>query len=203
MQTDRRRGYHHSPASTTLLSLFLYPFAFKPTRSWDQTRTEMSEERCSELTRPSSNTTAASNSCGDSPSRHQTIVIKSAQGSSSSAADKKCNTTSGKGVSGARNGRKRVMANERERERTKSLNQALEILRNRLPAPEAEKRSKIQTLRMAKRYIEFLAKLKRISQQQAVDGANNNNLTIDQQIQNHPDILTYKFYKFRLESQND
>lgn len=53
--------------------------------------------------------------------------------------------------------RKRVMANERERERTKSLNQALEILRNRLPCGEAEKRSKIQTLRMAKIYIEFLA----------------------------------------------
>lgn len=65
-----------------------------------------------------------------------------------------------------KNVRKRVMANERERERTKSLNQALELLRNRLPCPEAEKRSKIQTLRMAKEYIEFLAKFKQISQQQ-------------------------------------
>lgn len=57
------------------------------------------------------------------------------------------------------------MANERERERTKSLNQALEILRERLPVPEAEKRSKIQTLRMAKEYIEFLAKFKHVSPQ--------------------------------------
>ena len=56
--------------------------------------------------------------------------------------------------------RKRHMANERERERTKSLNEALEILRNRLPVPEAEKRSKIQTLRTAKEYIEFLARLR-------------------------------------------
>lgn len=51
------------------------------------------------------------------------------------------------------------MANERERERTKSLNQALEILRNRIPVPDAEKRSKIQTLKMAKVYIEFLHEL--------------------------------------------
>lgn len=65
--------------------------------------------------------------------------------------------------------KKRVLANERERERTKSLNQALEVLRNRIPAPEAEKRSKIQTLRMAKLYIEFLAKFKHIKSQQVYD----------------------------------
>lgn len=63
--------------------------------------------------------------------------------------------------------RKRHMANERERERTKSLNEALEILRNRLPVPEAEKRSKIQTLRTAKEYIEFLARLRRTAQESA------------------------------------
>lgn len=67
---------------------------------------------------------------------------------------------------GAKNGRKRVMANERERERTKSLNEALAILRNKIPVEEQEKRSKIQTLRMAKVYIEFLAKFKELSQQQ-------------------------------------
>lgn len=73
----------------------------------------------------------------------------------------RCNSAAGHPQ---RNVRKRVMANERERERTKSLNQALEILRNRLPVPEAEKRSKIQTLRMAKEYIEFLARFKHIAQ---------------------------------------
>lgn len=62
--------------------------------------------------------------------------------------------------------RKRVIANKRERERTKSLNQALETLRNRLPVSETEKRSKIQTLRMAKEYIEFLSNLERLARVQ-------------------------------------
>lgn len=60
------------------------------------------------------------------------------------------------GLGPARVVRKRVKANERERERTKSLNEALEVLRNRLPIDETHKRSKIQTLRLAKDYIEFL-----------------------------------------------
>lgn len=68
-----------------------------------------------------------------------------------------------------KNVRKRVMANERERERTRSLNQALEILRNRLPVPEAEKRSKIQTLRMAREYIEFLARFKKLQSNQEIE----------------------------------
>lgn len=126
--------------------------------------------------------------------------------------------------------RKRVMANERERERTKSLNQALEILRNRLPVPEAEKRSKIQTLRMAKEYIEFLTKFTHISpqdqqhahQQHRQDNRHTCNetrqyndikpqqplITSSGMLQKHhhhhhqqPDSpLTYKFYKFRLNS---
>lgn len=153
------------------------------------------------------------------------------------------------------------MANERERERTKSLNQALEILRDILPVPEAEKRSKIQTLRMAKDYIEFLDIYMRTSQPPAThrgfaeSGSNSKGSECTQSIQtnNHfdnnnesgsnsegsecarpiqhihqfdknnktyqlptngtsqlstaqagqPDSpLTYKFYKFRLKSQN-
>lgn len=96
------------------------------------------------------------------------------------------------------------MANERERERTKSLNQALEILRNRIPVPEAEKRSKIQTLRMAKEYIEFLARLKRLSQQQQNQQNEVNNIGPSNQQLHQPDSpLTYKFYKFRLKSQTN
>lgn len=143
--------------------------------------------------------------------------------------------------SGGRNVRKRVMANERERERTKSLNQALEILRDILPVPEAEKRSKIQTLRMAKDYIEFLDIYMRSSPQQppasatitaahraTTESSNQNGGERPQSIQcihqfnndkpyqlttsgsqvslaqaSQPDSpLTYKFYKFRLKSQN-
>lgn len=69
------------------------------------------------------------------------------------------------------------MANERERERTKSLNQALETLRNRIPVPDAEKRSKIQTLKMAKVYIEFLHELnawKQTEQQVDQDSSTSN-----------------------------
>lgn len=134
------------------------------------------------------------------------------------------------GANGGRNVRKRVMANERERERTKSLNQALEILRNKLPVAEAEKRSKIQTLRMAKEYIEFLTKFKNLSQQQQQqqhiqadepqigDVLDRPNQQFGQQLSSpklippaneqdrplvhQPDSpLTYKFYKFRLKSQ--
>lgn len=127
--------------------------------------------------------------------------------------------------SGGRNVRKRVMANERERERTKSLNQALETLRRRIPVPEAEKRSKIQTLRTAKEYIEFLGKVKKLSQQNQTSNNNsqtNEDLHLHQQQQSYqttqqpqpqqqqatsatssqPDSpLTYKFYKFRLKNQ--
>ena len=86
------------------------------------------------------------------------------------------------------------MANERERERTKSLNAALEALRFRLPVAEAEKRSKIQTLRTAKEYIRFLAErlreheedLKRSAtsqlqpQQQQQQIVKNNNQSVQQ-----------------------
>lgn len=70
--------------------------------------------------------------------------------------------------------RKRVMANERERERTKSLNQALEILRDRLPIDETHKRSKIQTLRLAKDYIEFLRSECKSTSSQFQEQSNNN-----------------------------
>ena len=120
-----------------------------------------------------------------------------------------------------RNVRKRLMANERERERTKSLNQALEVLRDRLPAPEAEKRSKIQTLKMAKLYIEFLTKCKQMAQQQQQQQDEQNQIVkkengrqagsnCQQQSQskaatldfNHSTPLTFMFYKFRVKSQS-
>lgn len=137
-----------------------------------------------------------------------------------------CKTTpngdgSGAGTgSGSRHVRKRYMANVRERERTKSLNQALEILRSRIPVPEAEKRSKIQTLRTAKEYIEFLGKVKKLSQQEQNSSTHNSQsddiyqlqqqVSYQQQPQQQttsttsrqPDSpLTYKFYKFRLKNQ--
>ncbi|XP_049547426.1 protein twist-like [Anopheles darlingi] len=50
----------------------------------------------------------------------------------------------------------RVMANVRERQRTQSLNEAFAALRKIIPTLPSDKLSKIQTLRLASRYIDFL-----------------------------------------------
>ncbi|AWO96750.1 putative twist-related protein 1 [Scophthalmus maximus] len=50
----------------------------------------------------------------------------------------------------------RVMANVRERQRTQSLNEAFASLRKIIPTLPSDKLSKIQTLKLASRYIDFL-----------------------------------------------
>ncbi|NP_001158484.1 twist protein [Saccoglossus kowalevskii] len=50
----------------------------------------------------------------------------------------------------------RVMANVRERQRTQSLNEAFSALRKIIPTLPSDKLSKIQTLKLATRYIDFL-----------------------------------------------
>ncbi|XP_056597535.1 twist-related protein 1a [Triplophysa dalaica] len=50
----------------------------------------------------------------------------------------------------------RVMANVRERQRTQSLNEAFSSLRKIIPTLPSDKLSKIQTLKLASRYIDFL-----------------------------------------------
>nr|AJV21322.1 twist [Terebratalia transversa] len=50
----------------------------------------------------------------------------------------------------------RVMANVRERQRTQSLNDAFAQLRKIIPTLPSDKLSKIQTLKLAARYIDFL-----------------------------------------------
>jgi twist len=53
----------------------------------------------------------------------------------------------------------RVMANVRERQRTQSLNEAFASLRQIIPSLPSDKLSKIQTLQLATRYIEFLCQI--------------------------------------------
>lgn len=53
----------------------------------------------------------------------------------------------------------RVLANVRERQRTQSLNQAFTSLRKIIPTLPSDKLSKIQTLKLASRYIDFLYKI--------------------------------------------
>ncbi|XP_046743481.1 uncharacterized protein LOC124409728 [Diprion similis] len=50
----------------------------------------------------------------------------------------------------------RVMANHRERQRTQNLNEAFASLRQIIPTMPSDKLSKIQTLKLATRYIDFL-----------------------------------------------
>ncbi|KAL8558546.1 hypothetical protein ACOMHN_038870 [Nucella lapillus] len=50
----------------------------------------------------------------------------------------------------------RIMANVRERQRTQSLNEAFAQLREIIPTLPSDKLSKIQTLKLASRYIDFL-----------------------------------------------
>lgn len=53
----------------------------------------------------------------------------------------------------------RVMANVRERQRTQSLNDAFAALRKIIPTLPSDKLSKIQTLKLASRYIDFLCQV--------------------------------------------
>ncbi|XP_055600172.1 protein twist [Uranotaenia lowii] len=53
----------------------------------------------------------------------------------------------------------RVMANVRERQRTQSLNEAFASLRKIIPTLPSDKLSKIQTLKLASRYIDFLCRV--------------------------------------------
>ena len=50
----------------------------------------------------------------------------------------------------------RNQANIRERQRTQSLNQAYTLLRESIPTMPSDKMSKIQTLKLASDYIDFL-----------------------------------------------
>ncbi|XP_070184481.1 twist-related protein 1-like [Littorina saxatilis] len=59
----------------------------------------------------------------------------------------------------------RVMANVRERQRTMSLNTAFSQLRQIIPTLPSDKLSKIQTLKLASRYIDFLYQVLRTDDQ--------------------------------------
>ena len=53
----------------------------------------------------------------------------------------------------------RNQANVRERQRTQSLNEAFASLRKKIPTRPSDKLSKIQTLRLASKYIDFLDRI--------------------------------------------
>ncbi|KAF4531118.1 hypothetical protein B566_EDAN011143 [Ephemera danica] len=61
----------------------------------------------------------------------------------------------------------RVLANVRERQRTQSLNEAFASLRKIIPTLPSDKLSKIQTLKLASRYIDFLYQVLRSDEHDA------------------------------------
>jgi twist len=65
----------------------------------------------------------------------------------------------------------RLLANVRERQRTQSLNDAFTQLRKIIPTLPSDKLSKIQTLRLATRYIDFLYQVLRNEEDTACPGA--------------------------------
>ncbi|XP_061884803.1 twist-related protein-like [Entelurus aequoreus] len=65
----------------------------------------------------------------------------------------------------------RVMANVRERQRTQSLNEAFTSLREIIPTLPSDKLSKIQTLKLAARYIDFLCEVLRSDEAAAAAAA--------------------------------
>ncbi|XP_071451313.1 twist-related protein-like [Hetaerina americana] len=65
----------------------------------------------------------------------------------------------------------RAMANVRERQRTQSLNEAFASLRKIIPTLPSDKLSKIQTLKLAARYIDFLC---RVLEEEGEDGGAGN-----------------------------
>lgn len=69
--------------------------------------------------------------------------------------------------------RQRAIANVRERHRTQSLNDAFKHLRRIIPTLPSDKLSKIQTLRLASSYIEFLY---RVLDQDSTSGGNEDAL---------------------------
>jgi twist-like protein len=71
----------------------------------------------------------------------------------------------------------RAIANVRERQRTQSLNDAFTHLRHIIPTLPSDKLSKIQTLKLATRYIDFLYQILRTDDQHP----SSSNLTSTQQ----------------------
>ncbi|CAF0747295.1 unnamed protein product [Adineta ricciae] len=79
----------------------------------------------------------------------------------------------------------RAIANVRERQRTQSLNDAFAHLRHIIPTLPSDKLSKIQTLKLATRYIDFLYQILRSDEEHSSSSSSNLSMTQQQQHQQH------------------
>ncbi|CAH0400929.1 unnamed protein product [Chilo suppressalis] len=92
----------------------------------------------------------------------------------------------------------RVMANVRERQRTQSLNEAFASLRQIIPSLPSDKLSKIQTLQLATRYIEFLYQILSSGEQVSDSGSDAGS---DHGKYLAQDKLSYAFSVWRMEGE--
>ncbi|CAG9788770.1 unnamed protein product [Diatraea saccharalis] len=92
----------------------------------------------------------------------------------------------------------RVMANVRERQRTQSLNEAFASLRQMIPSLPSDKLSKIQTLQLATRYIEFLYHILSSGEQASDSGSDTGS---DHGKYLAQDKLSYAFSVWRMEGE--
>ncbi|KRY15391.1 Twist-related protein 2, partial [Trichinella patagoniensis] len=92
----------------------------------------------------------------------------------------------------------RVLANIRERQRTQSLNEAFAMLRKIIPTLPSDKLSKIQTLRLAAHYIDFLWK---VLQNETSESYRVVPTTSIDQLKTH-ERLGYAFSAWRMENAN-
>ncbi|UJR13508.1 hypothetical protein I4U23_000522 [Adineta vaga] len=88
----------------------------------------------------------------------------------------------------------RAIANVRERQRTQSLNDAFAHLRLIIPTLPSDKLSKIQTLKLATRYIDFLYQILHNDDQPNVQLQNDTSLS-----QSNERTLSYAFSVWRME----
>ncbi|VDI40884.1 twist-related protein 2-like [Mytilus galloprovincialis] len=86
----------------------------------------------------------------------------------------------------------RCLANVRERQRTQSLNEAFSTLRTIIPTLPSDKLSKIQTLKLASRYIDFLYQVLRTD-----DNCDKNKSTSCSYVED--ERLSYAFSVWRME----
>jgi twist-like protein len=91
----------------------------------------------------------------------------------------------------------RTVANVRERQRTQSLNDAFTHLRHIIPTLPSDKLSKIQTLKLASRYIDFLFQILHSDDEQQT--TTTTPPTIDRESSQNERALSYAFSVWRME----
>nr|CAG4651778.1 EOG090X0511 [Triops cancriformis] len=97
----------------------------------------------------------------------------------------------------------RVLANVRERQRTQSLNEAFASLRKIIPTLPSDKLSKIQTLKLASRYIDFLYHVLRTEENENMDDSDANSTSSSSSPNSScfmpHEYLSYAFSVWRME----